>query len=155
MLRFVFVVLAFLSGAAALAHELLWTRRLIDLLGATQDVTGRVLGLFFLGLSLGGWLATRWNQTNGNPAIRLGIAELSIAILSVPAVFLPFWADGLVSTLGTETLTSWYGSLIKAILAAAVVLPPAIGMGTTMPMFIRVVTELVERFVAAEFGFTR
>jgi len=86
MLRLVFVAMAFLSGAVALSHELLWTRRLIDLLGATQDVTGRVLGLFFLGLSLGGWLATRWNKTNQNSAIRLGIAELSIAVLSLPAL---------------------------------------------------------------------
>lgn len=142
MLRLVFVAMAFLSGAVALSHELLWTRRLIDLLGATQDVTGRVLGLFFLGLSLGGWLATRWNKTNQNSAIRLGIAELSIAVLSLPAIFLPFWADGIVSTMGTEMLVSWQGSVTKAILAAAVVLPPAIGMGTTMPMFIRVITDL-------------
>ena len=67
MLRFVFAVLAFLSGSVALAHELLWTRRLIDLLGATESVTGRVLGLFFLGLALGGWLATRWGSPTATP----------------------------------------------------------------------------------------
>ena len=78
MLRFAFVCLAFFSGMAALSHELLWTRRLIDLLGATEWVTGRVLGLFFLGLSLGGWLACRLTE-NGNPAKRLAMAELAIA----------------------------------------------------------------------------
>ena len=142
MLRLLFIALAFLSGSVALSHELLWTRRLIDLLGATEAVTGRVLGLFFLGLSLGGWLATRWSKSDGNSAIRLGIAEISIAILSLPAIFLPIWADGLVSTLGTDLLVSWQGGLLKAILAACVVLPPAIAMGTTMPMFIRVITDL-------------
>lgn len=142
MLRLLFIALAFLSGSVALSHELLWTRRLIDLLGATESVTGRVLGLFFLGLSLGGWLATRWSNSGGNSAIRLAIAEISIAILSLPAIFLPFWADGLVSTLGTELLVSWQGEVIKGILGAAVVLPPAIAMGTTMPMFIRVITDL-------------
>ena len=141
-MRPVFVALAFLSGAVALSHELLWTRRLIDLLGATESVTGRVLGLFFLGLSLGGWLATRWTRGNGNSAIRLGIAEISVAVLSLPAIFLPIWADGLVATLGTEVLISWQGELIKGLVAAAVVLPPAIAMGTTMPMFIRVITDL-------------
>ena len=142
MLRLLFIALAFLSGSVALSHELLWTRRLVDLLGATESVTGRVLGLFFLGLSLGGWLATRWSKSNGNSAIRLGIAEISIAILSLPAIFLPAWADGLVSTLGTDLLVSWQGDAIKALLAAAVVLPPSIAMGTTMPMFIRVITDL-------------
>ena len=142
MLRLLFIALAFLSGSVALSHELLWTRRLIDLLGATESVTGRVLGLFFLGLSLGGWLATRWSKSGGNSAIRLAIAEISIAILSLPAIFLPVWADGLVSTLGTELLVSWQGELIKAIVAAGVVLPPSIAMGTTMPMFIQVITDL-------------
>ena len=142
MLRLLFIALAFLSGSVALSHELLWTRRLIDLLGATESVTGRVLGLFFLGLSLGGWLATRWSKSGGNSAIRLAIAEISIAVLSLPAIFLPLWADGLVATLGTDLLVSWQGELIKLILAAGVVLPPSIAMGTTMPMFIQVITDL-------------
>ena len=113
MLRLLFIALAFLSGSVALSHELLWTRRLVDLLGATESVTGRVLGLFFLGLSLGGWLATRWTKSSRNSAIQLGIAEISIAILSLPAIFLPVWADGLVSTLGTDLLVSWQGELLK------------------------------------------
>ncbi len=142
MLRLLFTALAFLSGSVALSHELLWTRRLIDLLGATESVTGRVLGLFFLGLSLGGWLATRWSKSGGSSAIRLGVAEILIAVLSLPAIFLPLWADGLVSTLGTHLLVSWQGELIKGILAAGVVLPPSIAMGTTMPMFIQVITDL-------------
>ena len=141
-MRYVFITLAFLSGSVALSHELLWTRRLIDLLGATESVTGRVLGLFFLGLSLGGWLATRWSRGNRNSAVRLAIAEISIAVLSLPALFLPLWADGLVATLGTDLLISWQGGLIKALVAAAVVLPPAIAMGMTMPMFIQVISDL-------------
>ncbi len=142
MLRFVFAVLAFLSGAIALTHELLWTRRLIDLLGATESVTGRVLGLFFLGLALGGWLAARWANSDHNAAIRLGIAEFLIAILSLPAMFLPLWADGLISALGTEGLCSWQGGLLKLVLSAAVVMPPSIAMGTTMPLFMRVMTQM-------------
>ena len=141
MLRIVFIALAFLSGAAALSHELLWTRRLIDLLGATEAVTGRVLGLFFLGLSLGGWLATRWCRADGNSGIRLGVAELSIAVLSLPVIFLPYWADSLILTFGIDWLVSWQGSLLKLVVAAAVVVPPAIAMGTTMPMFIRAITD--------------
>ena len=141
MLRIVLIALAFLSGAAALSHELLWTRRLIDLLGATEAVTGRVLGLFFLGLSLGGWLATRWCRTDGNSGFRLAIAELSIAVLSLPAIFLPYWADSLISTIGIEWLVSWQGAVIKLLISSAVVIPPAVAMGTTMPMFIRAITD--------------
>ena len=142
MLKMLFIVLAFLSGAVALSHELLWTRRLIDLLGATEAVTGRVLGLFFLGLSLGGWLATRWCRSAGNSGIRLGIAEASIALLSLPAIFLPYWADELIGAIGIDLLVAWQGAVVKLLISAVVVMPPAIAMGTTMPMFIRVITDL-------------
>ena len=141
-LRSAFVVLAFLSGSAALSHELLWTRRLIDLLGATQWVTGRVLGLFFLGLALGGWMASRWSGNEGSAAKRLGLAEFSIALFSLPALLLPIWADWIVASIGPDMLVSWQGSLIKLLLSIVVVLPPAIAMGTTMPLFMLVTTDL-------------
>ena len=141
-MRLLFVLLAFLSGAVALSHELLWTRRLVDLLGATEAITGRVLGLFFLGLALGGWLATRWSQADGSPVIRLALAELAIAILSIPALLMSVWVDSLLSTLGTDLLVSWQGVTIRILLAVVVVLPPAVAMGTTMPMFIQVITAL-------------
>ena len=36
---------------------------------------------------------------------------------------------------------SWQGALLKLLISAAVVVPPAIAMGTTMPMFIRAITD--------------
>ena len=45
------------SGAAALGHQLLWTRRMADLIGATGDSNARVLGCYFLGLALGAAVA--------------------------------------------------------------------------------------------------
>ncbi len=142
ILQLLLVILAFLSGFVALSHELLWTRRLIDLLGATEAVAGRVLGLFFLGLSIGGWLAARYSHRKQNSSVRLSIAEFSIAVLSLPIIFLPDWADGLVAALGTDGIISWQGHLFKSILVAGVVIPPSIMMGMTMPLFIRAMTEL-------------
>ncbi len=142
MIRITFVALAFISGAVALSHELLWTRRLIDLLGASDWVTGRVLGLFFLGLSIGGWIAANWTEKEINVARRLGLVELSIALLSLPVMFLPFWADWIIASAGADFLVSWPGKLFKLLLSGLVVLPPAIAMGATMPLFIRVSTML-------------
>jgi hypothetical protein len=49
--RFLFAgLLAFLSGTASLAHQLLWTRRLVDVLGASTDTFSKVIGAFFIGL---------------------------------------------------------------------------------------------------------
>ena len=134
-------VLPFLSGAAALSHELLWTRRLVDLLGATDWVVGRVLGLFFFGISLGGYLATL-NSDSKKPAIyRLATVEALIAILAFPAAFLPVWTDWVWPAIGPESLVSWNGALIKWLLTVLVVMPPAIAMGWTLPLFIRSATD--------------
>ena len=141
MLRIVLISLASLSGSIALSHELLWTRRLVDLLGATEWVTGRVLGIFFLGLSLGGWLATRWTEAKGLAIKRLAIAEFAIAVFALPAIFLPLWADQVFSILGPEQLGTVFGHSVKLFLSVVVVMPPAIAMGTTMPLFIRATTD--------------
>ncbi|MEM7454865.1 MAG: hypothetical protein AAF456_11000 [Planctomycetota bacterium] len=135
------VVLPLVSGAAALSHELLWTRRLVDLLGATDWVTGRVLGFFFLGLSLGGYLATFHSRSKA-PAIRwLFSAEICIAVLSLPAAFLPLWTDWIWQSMGTDALISWQGSAVKLLIAIGVVIPPSMAMGFTLPMFIRTATD--------------
>ena len=47
------MVLVLLSGCAALAHELLWTRRMVVLLGASAASSTRGFGCFFLGLAVG------------------------------------------------------------------------------------------------------
>ena len=148
-------VLPFLSGAAALSHELLWTRRLVDLLGATDWVIGRVLGLFFFGLSLGGYFATFLSRRKSSAVSQLGAAEFAIAILALPAAFLPLWSDGIWVMLGTEALVGWPGGIIKLLLSALVVLPPAIAMGFTMPLFIRAASELGSNVASVESGAIR
>ena len=142
-------VLPFLSGAAALSHELLWTRRLVDLLGATDWVIGRVLGLFFLGLSIGGYLASLTKSSKRPAIVKLAIAELLVAVFALPAAFLPAWTDWIWAAIGTEDLVSWYGASIKLLLAAIVVLPPAIAMGFTMPFFVKSATDLGGKLASA------
>ena len=52
-------LLAALSGAAGLAHQLLWVRRMVDILGANAGTFTRVVAAFFLGLAAGAWFAAR------------------------------------------------------------------------------------------------
>lgn len=128
--------LAALSGAAALGHELLWTRRLVDLLGATGEATARVFGCFFLGLSIGGLAAAYLLPRVKRAWSALGYSELAIAVLALPALFLHAWTDWIWPALGPESLESWLGTLIKTFLSGAVVLLPAIPMGMTLPFFV-------------------
>ncbi len=134
-------LLPLISGAAALSHELLWTRRLVDVLGATDWVTGRVLGLFFLGISIGAFLASRFTFADRSAMFSLGCAELLVGVLSLGAVFLPSWTDWIWRALGTESLLGAMGAIVKLAIAGLVILPPSICMGFTLPFFIRSATE--------------
>ena len=48
---------------------------------------------------------------------------------------LPWWSDWIWPAIGTEGLVSWQGAAIKLLVSVAVVLPPAIPMGMTLPLF--------------------
>ena len=85
------LILAFLSGCAALGHQLLWTRRLIDLLGASAESNVRVFGCFFLGLGLGSAVANYLVSRITRPWRLLARLEVGIVLFCLPLFFLPDW----------------------------------------------------------------
>ncbi len=127
-------VVVALSGVAALCHELLWTRRLLDVLGSSTTAHARVLGAFFLGLSLGAALASRVVTNIKRPWRALAMAEGFIALLSVPALSLPEWSFWIWPAVGVGGLTSPLGAGVKLLVSFVVVVPPAVAMGFTLPL---------------------
>ena len=108
---------------------------LVDLLGGSGEATSRVLGCFFLGLALGSMLAAWILPRVKKPWRAIAWAEASIALLALPALSLPWWSDWIWPALGTDRLEGWQGGAIKTLLSVAVVLPPAVPMGMTLPFF--------------------
>ena len=125
--------LALVSGFAALTHELLWTRRLIDLLGASIESSSRVFGFFFLGLALGSAIAARLINSVKRPWRAVALAEIGVAIFALPMLLLPEWSAWIWPALGMERLVQWPGAAVKTILSAIVILPPAVCMGLVLP----------------------
>src|SRR5215471_12642022 len=72
------------SGMAALGHELLWTRRMMDLLGASAESSARVFECFFLGLCLGAAVVSKRVSRLQRPWFSLGVIETGVAIFSLP-----------------------------------------------------------------------
>lgn len=137
MSRFVLAVgiaLAGVSGAVALGHELLWTRRLVDLLGGSSEASTRVLSLFFLGLSLGAIVAQRILALGRNRMLWLGMAELCIGLSTLPVIYLSQLTDQLWPGFGAERLAGIEGTGVKFLISVFVILPPSIAMGTTLPL---------------------
>ena len=133
---FVCLLVALASGAAALAHQLLWTRRLVDILGATGEATSLVLGCFFFGLSLGSAIASRFVGRLTDPWKTLALVEIVIALLALPASVLPHVTEWIWPVLGPELLNSWLGIGVKLIVSCLVVIPPATAMGMTLPILV-------------------
>jgi len=134
-------LVAIVSGSAALAHQLLWTRRLIDILGASHESSARVLGCFFTGLALGSALAAYLAPRLTRTWRWVGAAELGVALLSLPALTLELWTGWLWPTLGLAALDGWLGSLVKTLVSGGVVLPPATAMGATLPWLVLAVVR--------------
>jgi spermidine synthase len=120
----------FLSGAAGLAHQILWTRRMVDVLGASADTFSKVVGAFFIGLALGAWLASRGGGGGNRSFWRLvAQAELAVAALATLVLFSPAITDGLARG-GAPGWSKW-------LLPPLLITPPALAMGLVVPWMVR------------------
>lgn len=135
--RFAIQLLLLTSGAAALMHEVAWTRRLVDLLGSSAESITRVLGCFFLGLALGaGVAAFLLRRRVSNPWRIAAACEGAVAGLALPIVWLPELTTWVWPLLGLERLASWWGGSVKLLISALVILPPALAMGMVVPLVV-------------------
>jgi spermidine synthase len=121
-------LLAALSGAAGLAHQLLWVRRMVDILGANAGTFTRVVAAFFLGLAAGAWFAAR--RKTPRPWRSVALAEVVVAGLALAMVFGGGWALPLQSAPALAPVLPW---LLPLLLVA----PPAFAMGVVVPWMIR------------------
>lgn len=128
----------FVSGAAGLAYEVLWSRHLSLLFGANAEAVGLVLAVFMSGLGLGsrafGALADRARAPlRLYAALEAGIGLFALAtgpLLSAVARAFPVLAAALGG--GPAAVSG-----AKAVLAGAVLFPPAFLMGGTLPALAR------------------
>jgi spermidine synthase/tetratricopeptide (TPR) repeat protein len=128
----------FVSGAAGLAYEVLWSRHLALLFGANAEAVGLVLAVFMSGLGLGSRAFGALADRSRSPlrlyaALEAGIGLFALAtgplLAAVSRVF-----PALAAALGGSSAAT---AATKAILAAAVLLPPAFLMGGTLPALAR------------------
>ena len=70
--------LFFVSGAAGLIYEVVWSRLLKDLFGITAYAVAAVLATYLGGLALGGWLLSGRADREPNPLRLYALLELAI-----------------------------------------------------------------------------
>jgi len=115
-------VLFFLSGLASLVLETVFRRELVWCVGSAVTATSLTLATFLGGLALGAAIFGRVADRTARPLALYGILELGVAVTGAAAVALLIHARG---------------AFLSPVTAAAVLLPPTILMGGTLPALTR------------------
>jgi spermidine synthase len=132
--------LFFLSGAAALAYEVLWMRRFAIFLGATAPAAAAALAAFFVGFGIGSYLLGRFAPRLRRPLRAFAILEILTGVSALAV-------DPLVRA--TQPVLVWLSDAqgdsavlqlaVKVAVAIASVLIPATAMGGTLPVLAQLV----------------
>ncbi len=127
-----------LTGAFALAYEVVWARYLQLFIGHTTQAHTIVLGTFMGGQALGYVLFGRYADRAPRPIALYGVIEIAIGAYGV--LFPSLYAAAGPAFLGAATGMEPGGAgLLAAKLVAGVLLvfPPAVLMGGTLPLLVR------------------
>jgi spermidine synthase len=115
-----------LSGAAALALEVLWMRSAGLVLGATAPTMASVLACYFAGLGLG---AARARGVQQRPVRLYGLLELGVGLGA-------FWSLLIFRALASDPAQAWLavsGHVGRVAAVAVALLPATLCLGATLP----------------------
>lgn len=128
-------ILFFVSGAAALIYQVLWVRELGLLFGSTAEAAAIAIAVFFAGIAIGGAAFGAWAARLRLPLAAFGLVEIGVAatalghFLVADAYFALY--PRLYALVGANPVLE---TLLKALVAATILLPSAILMGGTLPL---------------------
>ena len=135
------LVVAFATGLAALAVEVLWTRALVLYLGSSVYAYASMLTVYLLGLAVGGGVGVGLLRTGVHPATGLALAQGLLA-LDLPLLVHQFGglSERIVSIQQSLGSGTYVGFTVASFLAVAeVLLLPTLLMGISFPLLIAVV----------------
>jgi spermidine synthase len=126
----------FLSGAASLVLEVVWSRVLRLVFGTTTLAISTILVAYMTGLGIGGLLGGRVALRIRNGVRAYGVIEIAVGLYALAVPFLFSFFPGLTRSLLAD-LRFWPSALLRFALAFAVLCLPTIGMGLTLPLLVR------------------
>ncbi len=127
-----------LSGAASFTYEVLWTRLLAHLLGGSVAAFATMLASFLFGIAAGSALAAPFARDRERSTARFAGLQIAIAALSLGAFAALDGLPALAAILGAGGLG---GLGPNALLAGALLTPPALCIGATFPLAVRVLAR--------------
>ncbi len=136
-MRAVLYTLFFLSGAAGLVYELVWTRQLIFVFGGTTYALTTVLVAFMGGLGLGSYLAGRWSRWIRHAGRAYGLLEIGIGLYALLLPVLLPLAEPVYRALYLHVAGQpWLLSAARFGISCTLLLLPTTLMGATLPLLV-------------------
>lgn len=126
----------FLSGAAALAYEVVWSRALLLVLGSTATASAVVLGTFVGSLGLGARWGGRAAERSPRPLLLYGSFEVGAALWALLGPALVGLLEGPYVGLAAA-VPGWVQTVLRLLVAVVVVAPAAFLLGATLPAMVR------------------
>lgn len=136
MLHVVAGLCLFLSGAFSLVQEIAWIRKASLVFGAASFALSTVLAVFFGGLAIGSVLGGRLSERVARPLRSYGWIEIAIGLLAFASPLTFRAAEAAYGAVYPALYESFaLLSLVRVLGVSTVLLPPAILMGATLPLF--------------------
>jgi spermidine synthase len=129
----VYMVIA-LSGFTALAAEVVWTRLLSLLFGATTYTFSLILAVFLFGLGIGSTIGSAMSSRMTRPRVALGWCQLGLCVCMAWTAYvigrsLPYWPIN-----PSAVQNPWINFQVDVVRALYAVLPAAILWGASFPL---------------------
>jgi spermidine synthase len=135
-------ILFLISGMTGLAYEIIWTRLLIRIFGATTFAVTTVLASYMAGLALGSYLFGRMIDRGGRPVRIYGILELGIGVFALAFPLILALFNPVYSRLYPVLEGRFYlMTTVRSALCFAILLIPTTLMGGTLPVLSKFVSR--------------
>jgi len=137
--RFLYYLLFFLSGAASLGYQIIWSRLFALGLGHELPAILGVLTTFLLGLGTGAWASKLAQRSAPNRSYAL--VELAIAVWGVgSSLLIPLATPLALRLIGLDSLGRHW--LVAFAFPLITLLPGTIALGATFPIMERCISAL-------------
>ena len=142
--KYLVYIVAALSGFSALGAEVVWTRLLSLLLGATVYSFSIILAVFLVGLGIGSGAGSLLSRTCFRPRLALAWCQMLLAVSAAWAAMiiarsLPYWPVN--PGIYTTDSGPWYIFQLDLLRAAWMVLPASFFWGASFPLAIAAVAS--------------
>jgi spermidine synthase len=123
-----------ISGFCALGAQVVWTRVLSVLYGATVYTFSIILAVFLTGLGIGSALGSVWARRTARPRLAFGICQLALAISIAWTGWtmsrsLPYWPID-----PTLSLSPWFTFQVDLLRTLWTILPATVLWGASFPL---------------------